>query len=67
MSNKNKLKLKKRRSTNMDELFPKRKQKQEDFELFRMDCTIKQAFPNPVEREKYIEDLIEGLGGDEDV
>lgn len=54
---KKKLKFKKRRSISSDQLF-KRKV---DEQLMLMDWSIRQAFPDPVERQKYIRDLIDGL------
>ena len=55
--NKKKLKFKKRRSISSDQLF-KRKV---DEQLMMMDWSIRKAFPDPVERQKYIQALIEGL------
>ena len=54
---KKKLKFKKRRSISSDQLF-KRKV---DEQLMLMDWSIRKAFPDLVERQKYIEDLIDGL------
>lgn len=54
---KKKLKFKKRRHLDIEQLF-KRKA---DAKLLWMDWSIRQAFPDPVKRQKYIEDLIKGL------
>ena len=54
---KKKLKFKKRRRLSRDELFPKRAER----ELDLLDYLITKSFPNPKEKEKYINDLIEGL------
>jgi len=54
---KKKLKFKKRRSISSDQLF-KRKA---DEQLMLMDWSIRQAFPDPVKRQKYIRNLIDGL------
>ena len=54
---KKKLKFKKRRSINSEELFKKKA----DLKLLWMDWSIRQAFPDLVERQKYMEALIEGL------
>ena len=54
---KKKLKIKKRRSISSDQLFKKKV----DSKLLWMDYSIRQAFPDPVERQKYIEALIVGL------
>ena len=58
---KKKLKFKKRRHISSDQLF-KRKV---DEQLMLMDWSIRQAFPDPVKRQKYIKDLIEGLEKEE--
>ena len=59
---KKKLKVfKKRRSISYDQLF-KRKV---DERLMLMDYSIRQAFPDPVKRQKYLLDLIEGLETEE--
>ena len=58
---KKKLKIKKRRHISSDQLF-KRKV---DEQLMLMDCSIRQAFPDPVKRQKYLLDLIEGLETEE--
>jgi len=58
---KKKLKIKKRRSISSDQLF-KRKV---DEQLMMMDWSIRQAFPDPVERQEYIEVLIKGLEEEE--
>ncbi len=55
---KKKLKFKRRRHISSDQLF-KRKV---DERLMLMDWSIRQAFPDPEKRQKYIRDLIEGLG-----
>lgn len=52
-----KLKFKRRRHLDIDRLFNKKV----DVKLFQMDESIRQAFPDPVERQKYIGALIEGL------
>lgn len=54
---KKKLKFKKRRSISSDQLF---KRKTDD-QLTIMDWSIRKAFPDPIERQKYIKDLINGL------
>ena len=54
---KKKLKFKKRRSINSDQLFKKKADKQ----LMLMDWSIRKAFSDPVERQEYIQDLIDGL------
>lgn len=54
---KKKLKFKKRRHLDTTQLF-KRKA---DEQLMMMDWSIRQAFPDPVKRQKYIEDLIKGF------
>lgn len=54
---KKKLKFKKRRSISSEELF-KRKV---DVKLLWMDWSIRQAFPDPVKRQEYIQALIKGL------
>lgn len=58
---KKKLRFKKRRSISKDELFKRRM----DTHLLWMDYSIRQAFPDPVERQKYIKDLIKGLEEEE--
>ena len=58
-----KLKIKKRRHLqplDTNQLFKKR----EALSLFRMDYTIRQAFPDPGERQRYIQALIKGLEGE---
>jgi len=55
---KKKLEFKKRRSISSAQLFKKKA----DEQLMLMDWSIRQAFPDPAERQKYIEDLIKGLG-----
>lgn len=55
--NRKKLKIKKRRSISSDQLF----RKKVDEQLMMMDWSIRQAFPDLVERQEYIEDLIRGL------
>jgi len=54
---KKKLKFKKRRSINSDQLFKKKA----DQQLMMMDWSIRKAFPDPVERQRYIKNLITGL------
>lgn len=54
---KKKLKFKKRRHITSEQLF---KQKM-DNQLMLMDWQIRQAFPDPVERQKYIAALYKGL------
>jgi len=58
---KKKLKIRKRRHISSDQLF-KRKV---DEQLMLMDYSIRQAFPDPVKRQKYLLDLIEGLETEE--
>ena len=58
---KKKLKPKKRRSISSDQLF-KRKV---DEQLMLMNWSIRKAFPDPVERQKYLETLIAGLEKEE--
>jgi len=58
---KKKLKFKKRRHLNTDQLFKKKI----DQQLMMMDWSIRKAFPDPVERQKYIRDLIAGLEKEE--
>lgn len=57
MMKKKKLKFKKRRHIDIDQLFKKKA----DNQLMMMDYSIRQAFPDLVERQKYIRDLIAGL------
>ena len=57
---KKKLKIKKRRSISSDQLF-KRKA---DEQLMMMDWSIRKAFPDPVERQKYIRDLMDAFDKD---
>ena len=58
---KKKLKFKKRRHLNTDQLFKKKV----DQQLMMMDWSIRKAFPDPVERQEYIQDLIKGLEEEE--
>jgi len=58
---KKKLKFKKRRSVSSEDLFKKKA----DTKLLWMDWSIRQAFPDPVEREKYIQSLVKGLEEEE--
>lgn len=58
MSSKKKPKFKKRRSISREELFGK-KVEMENWDLLVMDSRIREAIPNLVEREKYIDALIE--------
>lgn len=58
---KKKRKIKKRRHFDTTQFF-KRKV---DEQLMMMDWSIRQAFPDPVERQKYIRDLIDGLEKEE--
>lgn len=57
LSKKKLLRLKKRRHISSDQLFKKKA----DQQLMLMDWSIRQAFPDPVKRQKYIQDLIDGL------
>jgi len=52
-----KKKIKSRRKFNLAETFPKKEMK----EVMLKDFMIRQAIPDPVERQKYIEGLIEAL------
>lgn len=54
---KKKLKFKRRRHLDVERLF----RKKADEQLFRMDWSLRQAFPDPVKRAEYIEALMEGL------
>jgi len=54
---KKKLKIKKRRHISSDSLFKEKA----DSQLMMMDYSIRQAFPDLVERQKYIKALIKGL------
>lgn len=55
---KKKLKFKRRRRISSEQLFKKKV----DEQLMLMDWSIRQSFLDPVERQKYIRDLMEGLG-----
>lgn len=55
---KKRLKFKKRRYISADQLFKKKADRQ----LMLMDWSLRRAFPDPVKRQKYLQDLIEGLG-----
>jgi len=57
MSSKVKPKFRKKRSITREELFKKKA----ELEFLRMKFSIEKAFPNPVERLKYIEALITKL------
>lgn len=53
-----KLKIKKRRHITREELFPKKV----DVKLLWMDQSIREAFPDEQERQRYVQDLYNGLG-----
>lgn len=55
-----KLRFKRRRHLDIDRLFNRKV----DEKLLQMDWSIRQAFPDPVERQKYIQSLIKGLGNE---
>ena len=55
---KKKLKIKKRRHLDVDQLFKKKA----DAKLLWMDQSIRQAFPDSAKRQEYIQALIEGFG-----
>lgn len=58
---KKKLRFRKRRSISSDQLFKKKA----DEQLMLMDWSIRQSFPDPVKRQKYIKALIKGLEEEE--
>jgi hypothetical protein len=59
---KKKLKIKKRRHISSEQLFKVK----HDEQLMMMDYSIRKAFPDPVKRQEYIRDLIDGLEKDTD-
>jgi len=63
MSSKRKLKIKKRRSITREELFKKKS----FLQYLRMKLSIEAAFPDPEERMKYIDALIEKLESLEEI
>ena len=57
---KKKKQIKKRRHISSDGLFQKKKYKN-DLALLRLDASLRETFPDPEERQKYIRGVIEGL------
>ena len=55
-----KLKFKKRRSLSREELFPK-KVRREDHRYYQMKSSIEQVFSDPIERQVYIQSLIDKM------